>query len=110
MDGRGVGVQTRNGPLYRNGGLYLIEGDSLKMGVLEEVYKTKTGGLHAVIEKLTDVTAEKSDPFLIEAKINVWKRTKEYFLNSHLYDLFAVPLLHAMHVVLKIHPHQLVVL
>ena len=65
------------------------------MGVLEEVYKTKTGGLYAVIEKLTDVTAEKSDPFLIEAKIKVWKRTKEFFVTSNLHDLFAVPLLHA---------------
>ena len=44
---------------------------------------------------LPDVAAEKSDPFLIEAKIKVWKRTKEFYVTSNLHDLFAVPLLHA---------------
>ena len=90
-------VETENGPVYKDGGLYILgQNGTLQMGMLSEVYKsTKYGVCYAVIERLQDVTAEKGDPFLMEAKAKVWKRKDTFFMTQFLHQLLAVPLMHA---------------
>ena len=89
-------IETKNGPLYRDGGLYVLdENNTLKMGIVVEVYKSKYNANYAVIEKLEDVTADKGDPFLLEAKAKVWHRSGTLFVTESLHKLLAVPLLHA---------------
>ena len=88
-------VETLNGPLFKHGGLYIWENNVVKMGMLEEVYKTKHGACYAVIEELIDVTRENADPFLSEANIKVWRRANRFFVITNLRLLHGVPLLHA---------------
>ena len=88
-------IQTANGPLFRKGGLGIIHQGVAQLGILTQVYKSSLGVYYAVVEKLRDVTAEKRDPFLTEAKIKVWKRSGSFFVTKHLYDLLSVPILHA---------------
>jgi hypothetical protein len=88
-------IETLNGPLFKHGGLYWYENNVLKMGMLEEVYKTKHGACYAVIEKFIDVTREKADAFLCESNIKVWRRSNTFFVTTNLRLLHAVPLLHA---------------
>jgi hypothetical protein len=88
-------IQTANGPLFRKGGLGIIHQGVAQLGILTQVYKSSLGVYYAVVEKLRDVTAEKRDPFLTEAKIKVWKRSGSFFVIKHLYDLLSVPILHA---------------
>ena len=89
-------VETSNGPLYRDGGLYYtLDGDVPKMGVLQEVYKSVLGACYAVIEKMVDVTNDVGDPFLNESNIKLWKKSGHYFTTSNLHQLHSVPLLHA---------------
>ena len=68
-------ILTNNGPLFRGGGLCIFQDNIPKLGILQEVYKSQYN-VFAVIEELEDVTAEKSDPFLIEAQMKVWTRSK----------------------------------
>ena len=88
-------VMTKNGPVFRGGGLYLIGEQSVQLGKLKEIYKDSIGVCHAVIEKLTDVTHAKQDPFLQEAKIKVWKRSGHFLVTSDLFKIQSSPLLHA---------------
>ena len=89
-------IETTNGPFYREGGLYTLQKDStVKMGMVVEVYKSKFGVCFAVIENLSDVTAQHGNPFLLEARAKVWKRTETFYVTQFLQKLHAVPLLHA---------------
>ena len=88
-------IHTTNGPLFRLGGLYIIEDDNVKMGILHQVYKSDTNVVYAVIERLQDVTAQKADPFILQAKMKVWKKSNLFFVTSNLSQLNSVPLLHA---------------
>ena len=85
-------VETLNGPLFKHGGLYIWENNVVKMGMLEEVYKSKHGACYAVIEELIDVTRENADPFLSEANIKVWSRANRFFVITNLRLLYGVPL------------------
>ena len=88
-------IETSNGPLFRQRGFYILDQNSLKLGILLQVYKSKYGVSYAVIEELLDVTAEKGDPFIVEAKAKVLKRTGSLFLLTELPKLHALPILHA---------------
>ena len=88
-------IMTKNGPVYRGGGLYILEDDVLQLGILIEVYKAPVGPCYAVIQKLEDVSFEKDDPFLNEAGIKVWKKKQDFILTSSLLKIESAPLLHA---------------
>ena len=87
-------IVTQNGPLFRGGGLCILQENTRKMGILTEIYKTQFD-VFAVIEILVDATARKGDSFLFEANMKVWKRTNNFFILSNLSQLESVPLLHA---------------
>ena len=88
-------VETRNGSLYRSGGLYILSNGTAELGILIQVYKSRSGVSHAVIEKLRDVSAERVDPFLAEVRAKVLKRSGNYFVTKNLHEIYAVPILHA---------------
>ena len=87
-------IMTSNGPVYRQGGVYSKEGNRIDLGILVEVYKSRTG-TYAIIESLEDRTHENSDSFLQETGMKIWRRSQQLRLCSNLLPLKSVPLLHA---------------
>ena len=87
-------ILTSNGPVYRGGGLYTNDENGLQLGLLIDVYKSRTG-TYAIIENLQDSSHQNSDNFLQEAGIKVWRRSNQYRMISNLLLLKSVPLLHA---------------
>ena len=65
-------ILTSNGPVYRGGGLYTNYENGLQLGLLIDVYKSRTG-TYAIIENLQDSSHQNSDNFLQEAGIKVWR-------------------------------------
>ena len=80
-------IMTENGPIYRGGGLYVKEDNVVQLGILVDIYKSQLGICYAIIEKLLDVSNVKSDNFLQEAEIKVWKRSYEFRITSNLLKL-----------------------
>ena len=88
-------VKLKNGPLYRGGGLYMIDHSEMLFGRLIEVYRSKTEISYAVIEVFDDCSGENSDPFLNEAGVRVWRCSGILKLVKELHRLNPAPILHA---------------
>ena len=88
-------VKLKNGPLYRGGGLYMIDHSEMLFGRLIEVYRSKTEISYAVIEVFDDCSCENSDPFLNEAGVRVWRCSGILKLVKELHRLNPAPILHA---------------
>ena len=85
-------ILTRNGPLFRQGGLYIKGDNTVQPGILIQVYKSSTT-TYAVIEILVD--SSHNDSFLLEAGMKIWKRSGRFIINSNLLLIESLPLLHA---------------
>ena len=83
-------IMTENGPVFRGSGLYVLDENGMQLGILINIYKSKTGTCFAIVEKLQDVSGEKGDNFLQEAGIIMLKRSSEFKVTSNLLKIQSV--------------------
>ena len=87
-------ILTRNGPVFRQGGLYIKRDNTVQPGILIQVYKSSTF-TYAVIESLVDSSHVNNDSFLLEVGMKIWKRSGRLIIVSNLLLIESLPLLHA---------------
>ena len=86
-------ISTENGPVYRNGGLYIDEDNGVLLpGILVQIYCDKIVS-YAVVEEL--VQSPRTDSFLQEVGLHVWRRSRRYRVVSNFKLLKSLPLFHA---------------
>ena len=77
-------ISTLTGPLFRDGGFYIVENQNLMVCVLQQIYKLEDGEYLPVAEILEDVSRRFHDPFLAEMKVKTWKRTRRLLIIRNL--------------------------
>ena len=87
-------IFTKNGPVYRHGGMYIKEDDRIQSGILVQIYKSSIT-TYAIVEVLVDRSHEYNDCFLTEAGMKVWRRSGRFKIISKLSLVESLPLFHA---------------